>query len=79
MYCTMISYRVFDGHKTVADPATRGAIPADVRKRPLKVPVWGTEGHLLYCLVQYQVLQIKSSRNLIITRTKTIVMRLSVN
>lgn len=67
----MIYYRVFDGHKTVTDPASRGAVPADVRKCPLKVPVWSAERHLLYCLVQYQVLQIKSYHNLIITSLKT--------
>lgn len=41
----------------MADPASRGAVPADVRERPLKVTVRSAERHLLYCLVQNQVLQ----------------------
>lgn len=41
----------------MADPASRGAVPADVRERSLKVPVRSAERHLLYCLVQDQVLQ----------------------
>lgn len=41
----------------MADPASCGAIPADVRECPLKIPVWSAEWHLLYCLVQNQVLQ----------------------
>lgn len=40
----------------MADPATCGPVPADVRKRSLKVPVRSAERHLLYCLVQNQVL-----------------------
>lgn len=67
----MSSYWVFNGHKTVADPAPRGAIPADVRECPLKVPVWSTERHLLYCLVQNQVLRNKP-HNLIIVALKPV-------
>lgn len=51
------SYRVFNGHETVADPASRGAVPADVRERPLKVPVRSAERNLLYRLIQDQVLR----------------------
>lgn len=53
----MGAYRVFNGHKTMADPASRGAVSADVRERPLKVTIRSAERHLLYCLVQNQVLQ----------------------
>lgn len=67
----MTSYGVFNGHKTMADPASCGAIPADVRERPLKVTVRSTEWHLLYCLVQNQVLQ--KAFPLIIMSLKTIV------
>lgn len=40
----------------MADPASRGTVPADVGERPLKVTVRCAERHLLYCLVQNQVL-----------------------
>lgn len=50
-------HRVFNGHKTMADPAPRRAISADVRERPLKVTVRSAERYLLYCLVQNQILQ----------------------
>ena len=51
-----MSYRVFDGHEAVTDPAPRGAVPADVGEGTLKVTVRSAERHLLYGLVQDQVL-----------------------
>ena len=52
----MCVYRVLDGQEAVADPAPRGAVPADVGEGPLKVTVRSAERDLLYRLVQDQVL-----------------------
>lgn len=47
---------LFDGQEAVTHPSSGGSVPADVGKSLLVVPVWCTEGHFLYSLVNNHTL-----------------------
>lgn len=51
------TYGLFDGQEAVTHPSSGGSVPADVGKSLLVVPVWCTEGHFLYSLVNNHTLQ----------------------
>lgn len=60
-HTSQCTHRVLHSHEAVAYPAPGGAISADVRERPVKVPVWRAERNLLYCLINYKILEGKES------------------